>query len=319
MNVFKKYQEIINYRIKDINIKGQPQELYDPISYILNLKSKRVRPTLCLLSYSIFSKNIKTAVEPAIALEFFHNFTLIHDDIMDNANIRRGEKTIHNKWNNNIGILSGDLLMIFAYKMLECVDNNIIKNTLGRFNEIAIKVCEGQQFDMNFENKELISESEYIKMITLKTAVLIGFSLELGGLISNQKKIVSDKLYKAGEKIGISFQLMDDYLDVFGNSEFGKKIGGDISSNKKTYLMIKLLEHAEESDKKIINTLLSKGKENTTKVKKITEYMIRYKIDELTKKIMNEFFLEGIAILESIPGKNSELKNYFEEIRKRKF
>ena len=188
MNVFKKYQEIINYRIKDINIKGQPQELYDPISYILNLKSKRVRPTLCLLSYSIFSKNIKTAVEPAIALEFFHNFTLIHDDIMDNANIRRGEKTIHNKWNNNIGILSGDLLMIFAYKMLECVDNNIIKNTLGRFNEIAIKVCEGQQFDMNFENKELISESEYIKMITLKTAVLIGFSLELGGLIANQKK-----------------------------------------------------------------------------------------------------------------------------------
>ena len=319
MNGFNKYQEIINSRIKDINVKGQPKELYDPINYILNLKSKRVRPTLCLLSYSIFSKNINIIVKPAITLEFFHNFTLIHDDIMDNANIRRGEKTIHNKWNNNIGILSGDLLMIFAYKMLECVDNNTIKNTLGRFNTIAIKVCEGQQFDMNFENKELISESEYIKMITLKTAVLIGFSLELGGLIANQKKIVTDKLYMAGEKIGISFQLMDDYLDVFGNSEFGKKIGGDISSNKKTYLMIKLLEHAEESDKKIIDTLLSKGKENTTKVKKITEYMIRYKIDELTKKIMNEFFLEGIAILESIPGKNSELKNYFEEIRKRKF
>tara|TARA_B100000676_G_scaffold198653_1_gene195226 strand:+ start:5655 stop:6614 length:960 start_codon:yes stop_codon:yes gene_type:complete len=319
MNVFKKYQEIINYRIKDINIKGQPQELYDPISYILNLKSKRVRPTLCLLSYSIFSKNIKTAVEPAIALEFFHNFTLIHDDIMDNANIRRGEKTIHNKWNNNIGILSGDLLMIFAYKMLECVDNNIIKNTLGRFNEIAIKVCEGQQFDMNFENKELISESEYIKMITLKTAVLIGFSLELGGLIANQKKKITDKLYRAGEKIGISFQLMDDYLDVFGNSKFGKEIGGDISSNKKTYLMIKLLERADEPDKKIINNLLSDKKDNSTKVKKITQYMVKYKIDELTKKIMDEFFVEGISILESIPGKSSELKKYFEGIRRRKF
>ena len=319
MNVFNKYQKIINSRIKDINVKGQPEELYDPINYILNLKSKRVRPTLGLLSYSIFSKNINEIVKPAIALEFFHNFTLIHDDIMDNANIRRGEKTVHNKWNNNIGILSGDLLMIFAYKMLEGIDKNIIVNTLERFNEIAIKVCEGQQFDMNFENQEMISESEYIKMITLKTAVLIGFSLELGGLIANQKKIVSDKLYKAGEKIGISFQLMDDYLDVFGNSEFGKKIGGDISSNKKTYLMIKLLEHAEESDKKIINNLLSNRKENTTKVKKITEYMIKYKIDELTKKIMNEFFLEGITILESIPGKSSDLKNYFEEIRNRKF
>ena len=319
MNVFNKYQKIINSRIKDINVKGQPEELYDPINYILNLKSKRVRPTLSLLSYSIFSKNINEIVKPAIALEFFHNFTLIHDDIMDNANIRRGEKTVHNKWNNNIGILSGDLLMIFAYKMLEGIDKNIIVNTLERFNEIAIKVCEGQQFDMNFENQEMISESEYIKMITLKTAVLIGFSLELGGLIANQKKIVSDKLYKAGEKIGISFQLMDDYLDVFGNSEFGKKIGGDISSNKKTYLMIKLLEHAEDSDKKIINNLLSNRKENTTKVKKITEYMIKYKIDELTKKIMNEFFLEGVTILESIPGKSSDLKNYFEEIRNRKF
>ena len=319
MNVYNKYQKIINSRIKDINVKGQPKELYDPINYILNLKSKRVRPTLSLLSYSIFSKNINEIVKPAIALEFFHNFTLIHDDIMDNANIRRGEKTVHNKWNNNIGILSGDLLMIFAYKMLEGIDKNIIVNTLERFNEIAIKVCEGQQFDMNFENQEMISESEYIKMITLKTAVLIGFSLELGGLIANQKKIVSDKLYKAGEKIGISFQLMDDYLDVFGNSEFGKKIGGDISSNKKTYLMIKLLEHAEDSDKKIINNLLSNRKENTTKVKKITEYMIKYKIDELTKKIMNEFFLEGVTILESIPGKSSDLKNYFEEIRNRKF
>ena len=319
MNEFNKYQEIINSRIKDINVKGQPKELYDPINYILNLKSKRVRPTLCLLSYSIFSKNINIIVKPAITLEFFHNFTLIHDDIMDNANIRRGEKTIHNKWNNNIGILSGDLLMIFAYKMLECVDNNTIKNTLGRFNTIAIKVCEGQQFDMNFENKELISESEYIKMITLKTAVLIGFSLELGGLIANQKKIVTDKLYMAGEKIGISFQLMDDYLDVFGNSKFGKEIGGDISSNKKTYLMIKLLEHAEESDKKIINNLLSNKKNNTSKVKRITEYMIKYKVDELTRKIMDEFFIEGITILNSIPGKTLELKNYFEEIRKRKF
>ena len=252
MNKIKNYQEIINSKIEKIRIQGTPNELYDPINYILNLKSKRVRPILSLLSYSLFKEDIDKIIEPSIALEFFHNFTLIHDDIMDNADIRRGEDTIHKKWNNNIGILSGDLLMIFAYKMLENVEEKTFKKTFQRYNNIAVKVCEGQQYDMNFEVENEISEDDYLKMITLKTAVLIGFSLELGGLIANKEKSITEKLYTAGENFGISFQLMDDYLDVFGNAEFGKKIGGDISSNKKTYLIIKLLEKANSTDKKSV-------------------------------------------------------------------
>ena len=255
MNKIKEYQEIINSKIKQVRIQGKPDELYNPINYILSLKSKRVRPTLSLLSYSLFNEKVDKIIEPSIALEFFHNFTLIHDDIMDNADIRRGKDTIHKKWNKNIGILSGDLLMIFAYKMLENIDDITFKNTFKRYNNIAIKVCEGQQYDMNFENNTKILESDYIKMIALKTGVLIGFSLELGGLIAHQKKQITDNLFIAGEKIGISFQLMDDYLDVFGSTDFGKKIGGDISSNKKTYLMIKLLENANSNDRKKINHL----------------------------------------------------------------
>jgi len=319
MNKIKEYQEIINYKIKKVRIQGNPDELYNPINYILSLKSKRVRPTLSILSYSLFKEDLNKITKPSIALEFFHNFTLIHDDIMDNAEIRRGKDTIHKKWNKNIGILSGDLLMIFAYKMLENIDNKSFKKTFERFNNIAIKVCEGQQYDMNFEIKNEISEDDYLKMITLKTAVLIGFSLELGGLIANQEKQITDQLYLAGEKIGISFQLMDDYLDVFGNVEFGKKIGGDILLNKKTYLIIKLLEQADTYDKKNILKMMNSN-DDENKIKFITSMMIKYEIDKISKDKMDSFFNDGIEILNNIPGNKESLKNlknYFEKIRNR--
>ena len=187
-----------------------------------------MRPTLSMMGYKLFDKNIEKINKPSIAIEFFHNFTLIHDDIMDNASLRRGEETVHNKWNRNTGILSGDLLMIFAFKMLEEVDSKNLKVILKRFNDIAIRVCEGQQYDMNFESESDISENDYLNMIKLKTGVLIGFSLELGGLIANQKKDITKKLYKAGELMGIAFQLMDDHLDIFGSAKFGKTIGGDM-------------------------------------------------------------------------------------------
>ena len=322
MNKIKNYQGIINSKIKKIRIQGKPDQLYDPINYILNLKSKRVRPILSLLSYSLFKEDIEKITEPSIALEFFHNFTLIHDDIMDNADIRRGEDTIHKKWNKNIGILAGDLLMIFAYKMLEKVEEKTFKKTFQRYNKIAIKVCEGQQYDMNFEVENEISEDEYLKMITLKTAVLIGFSLELGGLIANKEKSITDQLYKAGENFGISFQLMDDYLDVFGNAEFGKKIGGDISSNKKTYLIIKLLEKANSTDKESILKLMNDNKEEENKIKFITDMMLKYQIDKIAKQKMDIYFEEGMNILSDISGNPDnilELKNYFEKIRDRKF
>ena len=322
MSIIKNYQEIINSKIEKIRIQGTPNELYDPINYILNLKSKRVRPILSLLSYSLFKEDIDKITEPSIALEFFHNFTLIHDDIMDNADIRRGEDTIHKKWNNNIGILSGDLLMIFAYKMLENVEEKTFKKTFLRYNNIAIKVCEGQQYDMNFEVENEISEDDYLKMITLKTAVLIGFSLELGGLIANKEKLITDQLYISGENFGISFQLMDDYLDVFGSAEFGKKIGGDISSNKKTYLIIKLLEKANSTDKESVLKLMNDNSEDENKIKFITDMMLKYQIDKIAKQKMDIYFNEGMKILSSISSKKNkilELKNYFEKMRERKF
>lgn len=322
MNIIKNYQEIINSKIEKIRIQGTPNELYDPINYILNLKSKRVRPILSLLSYSLFKEDIDKIIEPSIALEFFHNFTLIHDDIMDNADIRRGEDTIHKKWNNNIGILSGDLLMIFAYKMLENVEEKTFKKTFQRYNNIAVKVCEGQQYDMNFEVENEISEDDYLKMITLKTAVLIGFSLELGGLIANKEKLITDQLYVAGENFGISFQLMDDYLDVFGSAEFGKKIGGDISSNKKTYLIIKLLEKANSTDKESVLKLMNDNSEDENKIKFITDMMLKYQIDKIAKQKMDIYFDEGMKTLSSISSKKNkilELKNYFEKMRERKF
>ena len=322
MNIIKNYQEIINSKIEKIRIQGTPNELYDPINYILNLKSKRVRPILSLLSYSLFKEDIDKITEPSIALEFFHNFTLIHDDIMDNADIRRGEDTIHKKWNNNIGILSGDLLMIFAYKMLENIEEKTFKKTFQRYNNIAVKVCEGQQYDMNFEVENEISEDDYLKMITLKTAVLIGFSLELGGLIANKEKLITDQLYIAGENFGISFQLMDDYLDVFGSAEFGKKIGGDISSNKKTYLIIKLLEKANSTDKESILKLMNDNSGDENKIKFITDMMLKYQIDKIAKQKMDIYFDEGMKTLSSISSKKNkilELKNYFEKMRERKF
>ncbi len=322
MSIIKNYQEIINSKIEKIRIQGTPNELYDPINYILNLKSKRVRPILSLLSYSLFKEDIDKIIEPSIALEFFHNFTLIHDDIMDNADIRRGEDTIHKKWNNNIGILSGDLLMIFAYKMLENIEEKTFKKTFQRYNNIAVKVCEGQQYDMNFEVENEISEDDYLKMITLKTAVLIGFSLELGGLIANKEKLITDQLYVAGENFGISFQLMDDYLDVFGSAEFGKKIGGDISSNKKTYLIIKLLEKANSRDKESILKLMNDNSGDENKIKFITDMMLKYQIDKIAKQKMDIYFDEGMKTLSSISSKKNkilELKNYFEKMRERKF
>ena len=206
--------------------------------------------------------------------------------------------------------------------MLENVEEKTFKKTFQRYNNIAVKVCEGQQYDMNFEVENEISEDDYLKMITLKTAVLIGFSLELGGLIANKEKLITDQLYIAGENFGISFQLMDDYLDVFGSAEFGKKIGGDISSNKKTYLIIKLLEKANSTDKESILKLMNDNSGDENKIKFITDMMLKYQIDKIAKQKMDIYFDEGMKTLSSISSKKNkilELKNYFEKMRERKF
>ena len=316
-----KFHQIINQEIKKIQLKDNPKELYEPIKYILSLNSKRVRPILTLMSFGLFNKNIEKAVKPAIAIEFFHNFTLIHDDIMDGAKIRRGEKTIHSKWNNNVGILSGDLLMIFAYKMLEAISDNKLSLILKKFNNISIKVCEGQQLDMDYENNESIKEIDYIEMIRLKTAVLLGFSLELGGITGGCDNKISDQLYKIGENMGIGFQLKDDYLDVFGNKKFGKKIGGDILNNKKTYLIIKLKERAKKDDLEKINFLFNSKGNPDKKISEITKLMVKYKIDKIAEKKIKSYFEDGIKSLRNLKINNIDpdgLINYFNYMMKRK-
>ena len=316
-----KFHQLIDQEIKKIQLKNNPKELYEPIKYILSLDSKRVRPILTLMSCSLFNKNIEKAVKPAIAIEFFHNFTLIHDDIMDGAKIRRGEKTIHSKWNNNVGILSGDLLMIFAYKMLEAISDNKLSLILKKFNNISIKVCEGQQLDMDYENNESVKEIDSIEMIRLKTAVLLGFSLELGGITGGCDNKISDQLYKIGENMGIGFQLKDDYLDVFGNKKFGKKIGGDILNNKKTYLIIKLKERAKKDDLEKINFLFNSKGNPDKKISEITKLMVKYKIDKIAEKKIKSYFEDGIKSLRNLKINNIDpdgLINYFNYMMKRK-
>jgi len=302
----KQYFNKINSELNKLNLSNNPKELYEPIKYILKMKSKKIRPILSILAYKLKKNNWLEIVQYVIAIELFHNFTLIHDDIIDNATFRRGEKTIHNKWSYNIGILSGDLLMIIANKIFSDLPLRIMQKVLKRFNEIAIKICEGQQYDMNYENEKLITVKQYINMIRLKTATLIGFSLELGGILSKMKDLDIKNLYQFGEFMGIGFQLQDDYLDVFGNKKFGKKIGGDILLNKKTYLLIKLLELTNENEKIIINNWINNSNNPIQKIEAITNLMKDKNIENITESVINDYFNKAFDYLEKIDIKNSQ-------------
>ncbi len=312
----KQYFNKIKSELNKLNLSNNPKKLYEPIKYILKMKSKKIRPILSILAYKLKKNNWQKIVQYVIAIELFHNFTLIHDDIIDNATLRRGEKTIHNKWNNNIGILSGDLLMILANKLFSNLPLKIMQKVLKRFNEIAIKICEGQHYDMNYENEKLITEKQYINMIRLKTATLIGFSLELGGILSKMKDLDIKNLYRFGEFMGIGFQLQDDYLDVFGDKKFGKKIGGDILLNKKTYLLIKLLESTNEKEKIIINNWINNSNTPNQKIEAITRLMKDKNIDSITESVINDYFNKAFDYLKKIDIKNSK-KNELIEFSKK--
>ena len=241
------------------SIKGEPLELYNPINYILSLGGKRVRPLMLLMSYSLFSKSIEVAFPLAQAIEVFHNFTLLHDDIMDKAPLRRGKETVHEKWDENTAILSGDAMLISAYKLFESLPAEMLKSVFPVFNKIAIEVCEGQQYDMNFETRNDVTITEYINMITLKTSVLLGGAMKIGALAGNSSIDDADNLYEFGKNLGISFQLQDDYLDLYGDpKKFGKRIGGDVVANKKTFLTLKAFKKANGKDLEQLNSLFSK-------------------------------------------------------------
>lgn len=305
-----------------LSLGKEPQNLYEPIRYMLSLGGKRLRPMLVLLGYGLEKNNVDSVIEPALAVELFHNFTLMHDDIMDEAPIRRGQPTVHEKWNNTVAILSGDTMMVKAYDLILKVPSERLGEAIQKFNKCAVEVCEGQQFDMNYEELETITEQQYIEMIRLKTAVLLGFSLEYGGILAGMEKSKLKQLNAIGEKAGIGFQLMDDLLDVYADkAKFGKQVGGDIVSNKKTYLLIKALELANPSQRKELDGWLSATdfdvNEKVSAVKKIYEEI---GIFELTQQKMNGYYDEAFQLLDDFQGNEEgkkSLVDFFEKLMKR--
>lgn len=300
-------QELVSNRIKEKKYSKYPEQLYDPLDYIMSLGGKRMRPVLVLLAHHLYSDKHEEAIEAAIAVETFHNFSLIHDDIMDAAPLRRGKPTVHEKWNQNTAILSGDVMLIEAYQLLVNYPKEILSDLLKVFNKTAIQVCEGQQIDMLFETQANVTVAEYINMIELKTAVLLGGSLEIGAMIANAPREECKMLYEFGRLMGIAFQLQDDYLDVYANPEkFGKQVGGDIISNKKTFLWIKA--HALANKEQLAelqhweSKQVFKAEEKVTAVTKIYNEL---NIPQLTEQKINEYANQAFEILAKVKGKES--------------
>jgi geranylgeranyl diphosphate synthase, type II len=309
------YQKFLAEEIKKQRFGRDPVSLYEPIRYLMGLGGKRLRPMFTLLSYSLFRDDIKRIVPYAIAVESFHNFTLMHDDIMDKAPLRRGKVTVHQKWNTNTAILSGDVMLIKVYDMFLSLDPAQLKPALSSFNSCAAQVCEGQQWDMEFETTYRVSEAQYLKMIRLKTAVLLGFSLELGALLGEAPASDIKALREFGTSIGIGFQLKDDLLDAFADpKKFGKQVGGDILANKKTYLLIKALEKAKGKTKKeLLFWLAVKKFKKQEKIQAMKEIYNSLKIPYTVEAKINYFFRKGFQNLDHISGNPKQkqiLKDY---------
>ncbi|WP_374756486.1 polyprenyl synthetase family protein [Dyadobacter sediminis] len=294
--------EKLQAEIESHSYGENPAELYDPIKYMMSLGGKRFRPLLTLIAASIYTNEWETAIKPAMAVEVFHNFTLMHDDIMDRAPLRRGEPTVHEKWNANTAILSGDVMLIRAYDLLLDIPKERLRLVLERFNCTAGEVCEGQQLDMNFETRWDVSEEEYLEMIRLKTSVLLGFALELGGIIGRADEKSIKLLYSAGENIGIGFQLKDDLLDVYGDpSKFGKQVGGDIISNKKTFLLIEALSRAGGDILADLQRWIAMETfEKNDKVNAVRDIYEALDIRSFTEEKIKAYFTRGIDCLKQL-------------------
>jgi len=299
---FSELQQKVNSKIEELEIAKKPAELYEPIRYILDAGGKRMRPILVLAANNLFTNDIDAAIEPAIAMEVFHNFTLLHDDLMDQADLRRNRATVHKKWNDNIAILSGDAMMIKAYQLIVKSPSKNLAEIIELFNQTALEVCEGQQFDMNFEERMDVSEDEYIEMIRLKTSVLVAASLKIGALCADANKEDAQKLYDFGVNLGLAFQLQDDYLDTFGDIKtFGKKIGGDIVANKKTYMLIKALELAKGEQADALQQWLTKTPSDTEeKIKSVTNIYTKLNIKSLVKDKMNCYYQLAMDAFNSV-------------------
>jgi geranylgeranyl diphosphate synthase type II len=321
LNSITHHQQLIEQALKEKKYGTHPKELYEPMEYIVSLGGKRLRPVLVLAGHQLFNSSVEKAIPVAIAIELFHNFSLIHDDIMDKAPLRRNQSTVHKKWNENIAILSGDAMLVKAYQELCKTDSEKLPTLLNIFSETAIKVCEGQQLDMNYEKQNKVSIPQYLKMIELKTAVLLGASLQMGAVIAGASNENAQHLYNFGKHIGIAFQLQDDILDAYADAEkFGKQQGGDIVSNKKTFLLLKALELSESNRylKEELHQWIHAPEFNPTeKVTAVTNIFNFLNIPELARKEMQHQYnlaLESYNKLSSITGDKNILLQYADSL-----
>jgi len=323
MHSIKQYQEQFILYLNEQKIVKEPVSLYQPIDYILNLGGKRIQPVLTLLASEVFDVDYKKALPAAMAVEVFHNFSLVHDDIMDDAPLRRNKETVHEKWNINTGILSGDAMLILAYQYYEQYEPNVFKELAKLFSKTALEVCEGQQYDIDFETRDNVTILEYLKMIEYKTAVLVGAAMKMGAIVAKTSIKNADLIYEFGLNLGIAFQLQDDYLDAFGNPEvFGKKVGGDIIENKKTYLYLKTIEFATQEDKEQLLHLYSiSPKDNTDKISSVKDLFNSSGASKETKEAIKKYTFKAFNTLDKLDvsmEKKDILKSFGEDLMNRK-
>lgn len=324
MGTTESYLRLLNDKIGELSFDKEPKELYEPIAYSLNMGGKRIRPLFTLLACEMFKGDVQQALPAALAIEIFHNFTLVHDDIMDVAPLRRGKETVFKKWSTNIGILSGDALLAKAFEIISNSDEKHLRPLIKLLSKVAIEVCEGQQLDMNFEQSEKVTIPEYLAMIRLKTAVLAGSSLMAGAIVANASKQDTREIYLFGENLGMAFQMKDDILDVFGDeTKFGKKKGGDIVAKKKTYLYLKAHELAKGKN---LNSLtyyfVNSAFDDDVKVKAISEIYEQLDVKKYAEKQMDIYYTKALAHLKkvNVPENNKKsLAKIAEQLLVREF
>ncbi|SHG92000.1 polyprenyl synthetase family protein [Winogradskyella jejuensis] len=299
MNNIKTYQSAFVDYLETYIVEREPKNLYDPVNYILNLGGKRLRPVLTLMACDCFGEDYHKALDAALSVEVFHNFSLVHDDIMDDAPIRRGQQTVHEKWDVNTGILSGDVMLIMAYQLFENYKPETFQALAKLFSKTATEVCEGQQYDVDFETRNDVTIDEYLKMIEYKTAVLVGGAMKMGAIVAETSEENQNAIYDFGRYLGIAFQLQDDYLDAFGNPEtFGKQVGGDIIENKKTYLYLKALEFASEEDKeKLLDWFSAQPDESSEKVDQVKQIFTSTGAKAATKEAVEQYTEKAFSLL----------------------
>lgn len=316
--------KMVNEFLDHLSYDRKPESLYEPIKYVLSMGGKRIRPTLMLLAYNLYKENPEDILMNACALETYHNYTLLHDDLMDNADMRRGHLTVHKKWNDNTAILSGDSMLVLAFqRMMQC-DTKHLKDILDLFTVTALEIGEGQQYDMEFETRNDVKEEEYIEMIRLKTSVLLACALKIGAILADASAEDADNLYKFGEQIGLAFQLQDDYLDVYGDSKvFGKEIGGDITSNKKTYMLINAFNKANDAQREELTRWVSaRDFDRNEKVDAVTRLYNEIGIDQLAQDKIAYYFEQSKKFLDAVnvpEEKKEELRKYAQKMMRRQY